>query len=161
MKQNHLAELVAVILGELDKRPEVPPSESRMRNWLSAQGYAKRDIDKAMDLVRLRMIATPAPPAKTELPSVQRSTGMRHLHPLEEYKLSPDARAALARLDAYDLMDPQEREMLMDRILQQEGEVTLEDLDYLVGWILCSTRDVESQQTIADVLQGAQKEHWN
>jgi uncharacterized protein Smg (DUF494 family) len=161
MKQNHLAELVAVILGELDKRPEVPPSESRMRNWLSAQGYAKRDIDKAMDVVRLRISSAAPAPASSEAPAAQRSGSMRHLHPLEEYKLSPDARAALTRLDAYELMDAQEREMLMDRILQQEGEVSMEDLDYLVGWILCSTRDVESQQTIADVLQGAQKEHWN
>jgi hypothetical protein len=35
-----------------------------------------------------------------------------------------------------------------------EGEVGLEELDYLLSWLVCGGRDVEFQQTVANVLEG-------
>ena len=33
----------------------------------------------------------------------------------------------------------------------------MDDLDYLLGWVIYSTRDVESQQTIYNVFEGNSK----
>jgi len=146
MKQR-LVELVNVILRRIEEHPESSFSENGMRSWLAGQGYNKRDIEAAIKLVRPQFTARPAYGTRT--PGT-----VRHLSSFEAQKLSPEARDALARLELYELIEPYEREILLDRLGQIEGIVGLEDLDYLVGWILCSTRDVESQQTIYNVIEG-------
>lgn len=153
MKQT-VAELVDVILRRLDERPETPPTEIGVRTWLTGQGYNKRDIEKALEVVRPHLSL----PRQLE----RRIPGsVRHLSRFEMHKLNNEARDALARLDLYELMNPFEREMLMDRLMQSEGEVGMDELDYLVSWILCSTRDVESQQTVLDVFEGTHGELLN
>lgn len=149
-----VAELVDVILRRLDERPETPPTEVGVRTWLKGQGYNMRDIEMALEVVRPHL----SQPRQSE----RRIPGtVRHLSNFEAYKLSTEARDALARLDQYELMNPYERELLMDRLMQSEGEVGMDELDYLVSWILCSTRDVESQQTVLDVFEGTHGELLN
>ncbi len=145
MKQS-VADLVNVILRRLQDRREAQPSESGLRRWLAGQGYAKRDIDAAITLVRPRMRSM------THVEDV-RPGAIRHLSPYERLRLSSDARNALARLDLYGLIDPSEREMILDRLDQFEGEVGMSELEYLVSWIVCSNRDTESQNTIYSVLE--------
>jgi len=79
---------------------------------------------------------------------------MRTLNLYEEYKLTPDARAALMRLEMFELIDADERELIFDRLNHFDGVVGMEELEYLVSWLICSTRDVESQQTVYSVLFG-------
>lgn len=145
MKQT-LDQLVSVILREIKEHPELGASEKGIRTWLVGQGYKKRDIDAAIKLVR---------PLTMAPLHAQRSPGaVRHLLPLEAYKLSIEARDALVRLELYELITPYERELLLERLSQIEGEVKMDDLDYLLSWLMCSTRDVESQQTIFNVFEG-------
>lgn len=146
MKQA-LSELISVILQRLEEHPEAAPSESGMRKWLAGQGYNKRDIDAAMRLVGAEL--------STERSEGRRTTGtVRHLSAIETHKLSREARDALARLEIYELIEPFEREMILERVVQTEGIVTLDELEYLLSWILMGTRDVESQQTIFQVFEG-------
>ena len=72
----------------------------------------------------------------------------------EEYKLTPEARNALTRLEMYGLIDAFERELILDRLGQFEGEVGLDELDYLLSWVVCGGRDVESQQVIFRMIDG-------
>ena len=144
MKQS-LMDLVNVILQRLQDQPDVLPSETGLRRWLVRQGYAKRDIDAAILLVRPRM---------TQMPHVD-ETGpgpIRHLSHYERLRLTPEARDALARLDLYELIDPTEREMILERLDQFDGEVGLPELEYLLSWIVCSARDTESQNTIYNAM---------
>jgi uncharacterized protein Smg (DUF494 family) len=141
----HLAELVTVVLEKLESQAEAPPSERGMRSWLARLGYNKRDIDAVIKMVWPRLAAG----------RMERTPGaMRQLSSYELYKLAPEARAALARLEMCGLVEPWEREMLLERLGQFEGEVGMDDLDYLLSWVLCSTRDVETQQTIYNVFEG-------
>lgn len=142
-----LAELVNVILQHIEEQPEAPISAKRMRVFLSKQGYSKRDIDAAMALVEPRLTH---PPRHT----VQSPASVRHLSPYEACKLTVEARDALVRLEMYELIDLYEREMLLERMGQMEGEIGMDDLDYLLSWVLYSNRDVESQQTIYSVFEG-------
>ena len=146
MKQA-LSELINVILQRLEEHPESPPTEHGMRSWLAGQGYTKRDIDAAM-----RLVGADLPEDRGE---GRRSPGtVRHLSSVEAYKLSREARDALARLELYELIDPYERELILERIAQSEGTVTLEELDYMLSWFLMATRDVETQQTLYQVIEG-------
>lgn len=142
-----LLKLVDVVIQKLQELPEGSFSESRIRSWLSQKGYSRRDIDAAIQAVRPRYAfaretahAAPGSP--------------RQLSSYESFKLLPEARDALARLDMYQLMDSYEREVILERLDQFEGPVGLEELEYLVSWIVCSSRDIEHQQTVFNVLIG-------
>ena len=144
MKQR-LSQLVNVILEKLAEQPG-GPNEGGIRTWLLRQGYAQRDIDAAMKMVRRR--------ANPGLPHSTRPSGVRHLSEYESLRLSPEAKAALTRLEMYELIEPSEREALLERLDQIEGPVCLADLEYLLSWVVCPTRDVETQQTIFAILDG-------
>lgn len=149
MKQS-LTKLVSVILQKLQERPDGLASEAGLRTWLLREGYAKNDIDVAMNMVRPRLEAGPHVMEGSPLVT-------RQLSDYESGKLSREARDALARLEMYDLLDPMERESVLDRIDQFEGEVGLADLDYLIAWLVFPHRDVEHQQAILRVLEGREQ----
>ncbi len=146
MKQA-LTELIDVILQRLEEYPDAPPTENGMRSWLVGQGYNKRDIDAAIRLVGVQF--------NQSVTREDRTVGVvRHLSHMEAYKLTSEARDALARLELYELIDPYERELILERVAQMEGMVSLEDLEYLLSWFLVGTRDVETQQTLFQVFEG-------
>ena len=146
MKQA-LTELIDVILQRLEEHPDAPPTEHGMRSWLAGQGYNKRDIDAAIRLVGVQFHQPVARDGRT-------LGAVRQLSAIEAYKLTNDARDALARLELYQLIDPYERELILERVAQMEGMVSQEDLEYLLSWFLVGTRDVESQQTLFQVFEG-------
>jgi uncharacterized protein Smg (DUF494 family) len=146
-----LIELVDVILEKIQEDPGKPFSENKLRRWLQGEGYHKRDIDAAMRLVGPRIDAV-AVTVRSQQPAI------RTLTPYEAFKLSTEARDALVRLELYGLIDPIEREMMLDRLNTFDGEVSLDDLDYLLAWVVCGNRDVESQQTIYSVLDGTREQ---
>jgi len=149
MKQS-LTKLVDVVLKQIDEHPDKTPTENGIRSWLAGQGYKKRDIDAVIKLVGRRISQVPQVDNAYPRPG-------RTLSLLEEYKLSGAARDALARLDLYGLIDPMEREMILDRLDHFEGEVGLDELDYLISWVVCGGRDFESQQTIYGVMEGEEE----
>jgi len=150
--KNSLVELVNVIVRRIQEHPDAPPSEKVLRSWLTRQGYAKRDIDAAIKLVRPRTGCEGGKSAKGETGSSCKSVRVLSVH--EEYKLTPDARNALTRLELSGMIDSYEREMIMDYLDHFEGEVGLEEMDYLLSWMVCSGRDVESQQAFFNILEG-------
>jgi len=142
-----VAELVNVILQRLEDSKRRPTPQG-MRSWLARQGYKKGDIDAAMRVVTTRL---------AHKNPVHQHGAVRQLSPYESSKMSSEARSALARLDMYEMLTAYEREVLLERVSQMEGEVTLDDLDYLVSWLVCSTRDHESQQSIWRVFEDDRK----
>lgn len=143
-----LAELVHVILQRSQETGLSPVADKSIRSWLTAKGYKKRDIEAAMKVVSTRTAKRPVVAARGS---------MRQLSPWEYSKMSQEARAALARLDQYEMLSGYEREMLLERISQMEGEVTLDDSDYLVSWLLCSVRDFETQNTLFQIFEGEKR----
>ena len=142
-----LAELVDAILRRIDEHPEIPPTESGIRTWLTKEGYNKRDIEDAIRLIRPRFASAASMPPEG-------LAAARPLSPLEAGKLSPEARDALARLDMYGFIAPYEREMLLDRLNHFDGEIGLEELDYLLSWVVYGTRDFETQQALYQIVEG-------
>ena len=142
-----LTTLVDEIIQILQEHPNSVPSESGIRQWLAGRGVSPLDIDAAMKLVQPRL--------KSMLSVVNSTPGtVRQLSSYESHKLSKEAHAALNRLELYELMDPFEREMILERLDQFEGEVGMTELVYLVNWVMCAHRDIEHQQIIINVLEG-------
>ncbi len=148
MKQS-LVELVSVIKQHLEEHGETPPTENGVRKWLTRQGYKKPEIDEAFKLMQHSFGVAVQPPTRNP-------ASVRHLSSYETYKLSREAREALVRLELYDLIEPFELEILLERLAQIDGEAGIEDLDYLLSWMMCATRNTESQQTIYNVLEGTE-----
>lgn len=147
MKQS-IVEIVGVIERMISEHPEAPPSESAVRSWLKVQGYPKRDIDAALKAVRPQFPAGQPgayPPAHRTV---------RPLNLYEDFKLTPEARNALARLELHGLITPGERELVLERLGQIEGEVGIDELDYLLSWLVYGGRGVEFQQTVYNILSG-------
>lgn len=142
-----ITKLVDVILRRIEEYPDGIPTETGLRSWLAGQGYNKRDIDAAMKLIAPRF--TQPSVREESRPWVARSLSL-----FEEYKLTPEARNALTRLEFYGLLDPYEREAIFDRLSHFDGEVGLDELDYLLSWVVFGNRDFESQQTMYGVMDG-------
>lgn len=155
-----LKELVDVILERFQEQPETRPTEKGIRMWLARQGCNKREIDTAIKMVRNRVSLDRAPrgmsatsPEGFAVPRSQGPTTVRLLSVGEECKMSADARNALARLEVYGLLEPGEREMVLDYLNHYEGEVGMAELEDLLSWVVCSNRDVEFQQTLYNLLE--------
>ena len=146
MRQS-VTDLIDVILQKIEECSETPINEIGIRTWLSGQGYAKRDIEDAIKLVAPRIGAVPSDRAHSYRTH-------RTFTYQEEYKLTRGARGALLRLEQYGLITPFEREMVLDRLHQFDGEVGTDELDYLLSWVVYGSRDVETQQTIYSILEG-------
>ncbi|HOZ45414.1 MAG TPA: DUF494 family protein [Candidatus Hydrogenedentes bacterium] len=140
-----ITELVDVILHIIQEYPENSLTETTVRSWLSNRGYKKRDIEAAMKLVKPRFASCKPTP-------VHRPASIRTLSPREQQQLSPEARNALARLELYGLLSPSERELILHHLDHFEGEVGVDELDYLLSWLICGDRNVEFQQTVANTL---------
>jgi uncharacterized protein Smg (DUF494 family) len=150
MKQT-LMKLVDAILQRMDEHPDAPVSETGIRRWLTQQGYKKSDIDDALRLLRPRVAQGPT--------VEQRPASYRVLTEYERAKLRPEARDALARLQRFDLIDTYEREMVLDRLSHFDSLVGLDELDYLLQWVVSSTRDYENQRILFDTLENLPGPH--
>ena len=149
MKQS-LLKLLDVILEKMQDTPDLAVSEGRLRSWLQREGYNKRDIDQAIRLVGRRLASEND--ASDSLRHAR--TGNRVLTPYEDFKLSREARDALVRLEYYGLIDGFERELVLDRLSQFDGEIGLDELDFILAHAIYATRDYETQQTLMNVLDG-------
>lgn len=130
--------------------------EKGIRSWLAGQGFNKGEIDAAMKLVRTAFSVSGTQPSDGERAAYipEEARGVRVLSAFEEYKLSSEARDALARLEMYGMLDAYEREVVLDYLNQYDGEVTLYDLESILSWLICGNRDVEFQQTFFGVFYG-------
>jgi uncharacterized protein Smg (DUF494 family) len=133
-------ELVFMVLRRLDEPGTPALTETSVRSWLTHEGFKRRDIDAVLKIVS-RCLPKHRKPEEGHLRRV------RCLAPYEDMKLSTEARNALMRLDALEILDMFDREILMDRLTQVDGEVGLDELDMVLASV-CGYRDVVSQQTI-------------
>jgi len=142
-----LIKLIDVLLQRIEDNPEVTPSENGLRSWLGRKGYSARDIDAAMKMV--------GPHVEARIRETGRqSSSVRQLSASENYKLSAEARDALVRLEMFGLIDGYEREALLDRLDHFDGEVGLQELEYLLACVVYANIDVGSQQIIESTVLG-------
>lgn len=144
MKQS-VTKIVDKIIQKLQESTRDVPSEAGLRSWLAKEGHSTKDVEAAIRVIK------PELNSRTGLDSILH---MRVLSPYESFFMSPDAKAALTRLEMYGVIGSREREIILERLDQFDGELDHSALEYLVSTYICSGLDVAHQQTIYQVLDG-------
>ncbi|WP_432723737.1 DUF494 domain-containing protein [Jeongeupia wiesaeckerbachi] len=81
--------------------------------------------------------------------------GPRMLHPIEAHKLSDEAIAYWHSLEASKVLSPEERELVLDRVLRDDaGEVEADRLKLIVLMVVWRKRDELSNLLIEEILFG-------
>ena len=146
--KSSLLEVIDMVLQRLEGSVQTAENESSIRVWLAGKGYSRRDIDAAMRIVFPQGGEAAAPRG------ISTAAPMRQLAQYEFSRITPEARSALARLDMHGLIEPREREFLIERLMQMEGDIDLDTLDFVLSTVFCTTRNAESQSTLLSTMEG-------
>lgn len=141
-----LAELVSVILAHIESCGEKQTSEKAVRSLLVSKGYNRRDIESAIDYIFTRMDGASI--------SQEETPAMRQLAFYETAKIQQDVHHAITRLELMGLIEPVEREMLIERFVHSEGQADMDALDYALSYIVGARRNVEAQQALLAIFEG-------
>lgn len=141
-----VAELVSYILEHIVDATGKPPTEKAMRSLLTRKGYKRSDIDNALEVINDQLLERPV--LSDAMPP------LRQLAFYENTKIQQDVHHALTRLEILGLIEPIEREMLLERFLHSDGPADMEALDFALSYIVGVGRNVETQQTMLTVFEG-------
>ena len=132
MKENVLDVLMYLFENYLyDEEMEVEPDEDSLRTELSAAGFRRAEIDKALSwlegLVDLQ----------ENLGDQPRHQSIRLFTEPECEKLDTEARGFLLYLEQAGVLDQASREMVIDRVMALDaGEIDLDQLKWVVLMVL-------------------------
>lgn len=140
-----ITKIVDKIIQKLQESAREVPSEAGLRSWLAKEGFASKDVDAAIRVMKPVLVSRSG---HESIPQ------MRVFSPYESLFLSAEARGALTRLELFGFIGPQEREIILERIDQFDGELDMAALEYLVSTYVCSGLDAAHQQMIYQVLDG-------
>ncbi len=127
-----------------DEAPEVPEREALARDLESA-GFGEANVERALDwladLAGERI--APALPARRRAPPDSRPRTSRcrcaSIRRMELARLSADCRGLLLSLEQADILEPQQREIVIDRLLALDAEdLNLEQVKWVVLMVLSS-----------------------
>jgi len=129
-----------------DEAPEVPEREALARDLESA-GFGEANVERALDwladLAGERSRAPlPAAPGNDGTP--RKRASMRVYSPMELTRLSVDGRGLLQSLEEAEILNPTQRELVIDRLLALDVEdLNLEQMRWIVLMVLSSQPDQE------------------
>ena len=123
-----------------DEAPEVPEREALARHLASA-GFGEDNVERALDwladLAGLRQHAALAADAEAASPRPIQS--LRLYSPQELDRLSAECRGMLLTLEAAQILQPAQRELVIDRLLALDVEdLTPEQVRWVVLMVLSS-----------------------
>jgi Smg protein len=131
----------------LDEAPEVPEREALARDLESA-GFGEANVERALDWLadlageRHRTVVASAPTEPAEpatLAPQEDPLAIRVYSALELMHLPPDCRGLLLALEQVGILDPQQREIVIERLLALEAEeFDLEKVKWVVLMVLSS-----------------------
>ena len=122
----------------LEETPEVPEREQLARD-LERAGFARSNVERALDWLTELAFGQQRPP----LPVVERHgsapCGVRIFADSELLRLSPECRGLLLTLERARVITPQQREIVIERMLALEAdEPDTEQLKWVVLMVLSS-----------------------
>jgi Smg protein len=143
---------VLVYVFENCQQTEVAHDSDRVAKKLSAAGFEDSDITEALHWLAgvLR-----SPHVVSELPDARRS--FRAYAPRELAKLDAQCRGFLITLEHSGILNPQTRELVIERSLAASGEsLTLEQLKLIVLMVLWNQQTPTSRLVAEDLFSAPQ-----
>ena len=139
---------VLVYLFENCQQTEVAYDSQRVAKKLSAAGFEDADISEALHW--LAGVVSAPQPGLDKLPDAQRS--FRAFAPRELAKLDAECRGFLLTLEHSAILNPQTRELVIERSLAASGEaLSLEQLKLIVLMVLWNQQTATSRLVAEDL----------
>jgi Smg protein len=143
---------ILVYLFENCQQAELAFDAERIAKKLSAAGFEDSDISEALHWLD-GVLRAPQPGAKP-LPSL--STTFRAYAPRELAKLDAECRGFLLTLESSGILDPQNRELVIERALAASGDaLTLEQLKLIVLMVLWNQQTPTSRLLAEDIFSAS------
>lgn len=141
---------ILVYLFENYFEVDVYPDEGTLTRELSAAGFDRDEINQAMAWINgLEKLS------QSYLPGLAESRAQRYYSGAEEAKIGTEARGFLLFLESSGILDPVQREWVIDRIMAlNEREVSLEQVKWTVLIVLWSQGQAGDYMFIEDLLFG-------
>lgn len=135
MKENVLDVLMYLFDHVFDADMETETDQDTLSDELEAAGFDKGEIDKAFDwLDELRLAEERAQGMKN-----QAVGSFRVYHDLELERFTPECHGFLVFMEQCGIVDPQVREMVIDRALALgTPEIDLDHLKWVTLMVLCN-----------------------
>lgn len=156
MKEDVLEVLIYLFENYMIEDSEFQPDQETLTSELSQAGFGHVEIDKAFGwLEDLSLLCE----QQTEPLSGGSGQSMRHFAPDELGKIDPQARGLLLSLEQSGILDPQTRELVLDRVMALESdEIDLEHVKWVIMMVLCNRPDRQNIYAWAEdlVLDGVQ-----
>jgi Smg protein len=129
-----------------DEAPDVPEREALARQLASA-GFGEANVERALDwLADLAGLRNHIQLSPTTIEGVTRPTAALRLYSAQEIeRLSAECRGMLLTLEAADILQPEQRELVIDRLLALDVEdLTSEQVRWVTLMVLSSQPGQES-----------------
>jgi len=132
MKETVLDVLMYLFESFVDSEDDPEPNRNELKEDLERAGFGDRQIERALDW--LDALNT------TEVArSTSRSAAMRIFDSVETEKLDAHARGYLLRLEQIGILEPAQRELVIDRLLALDNEeIDVEHTKWVVMMVLFS-----------------------
>lgn len=142
---------ILVYLFENYFEADLHPDQGTLEQELSAAGFDSSDINLAFDWLNgLETLSHASYPE-----SLAGSRSVRVYADFEEKKIDLESRGFLAFLESAGIINPVQREWVIDRILAlSERDVSLEQVKWIVLIVLWSQGEAEDYLFIEDLLFG-------
>ena len=134
MKENVLDVLMYLFETYVDTDTPAASGETALRDELSRAGFHDSEIEHALDWldglgVNENLLS----------PNEQTATGMRVFREEEASRIDVDGRGYLLYLEQIGILQPEQRELVIDRLLALEApEIDLEQIKWVVMMVLFS-----------------------
>lgn len=140
---------VLVYLFENYFEANIRPDQGTLERELSAAGFDQEDIERAFDWFGALENMT----RETETRATREPVGFRIYAEQESKKISADSRSFLMFLEQAGVMQPSQRELVIDRAMAlPDNPVTLEKIKWIVLMSLWNQNKANDYLFIADAI---------
>jgi len=141
MKENMLDVLLYLFENYMIEGQDFQPDQETLSVELAQAGFADGEINKAFDW--LEDLSELCDPPSTNVTSANvkggAATSIRHFSPEEQIRFDSQARGLLLKLEHSGILDPETRELVIDRIMALEtAEIDTEHLKWVIMMVLCN-----------------------
>jgi len=136
MKENMLDVLLYLFENYMIEGQDFQPDQETLSVELAQAGFGDGEINKAFDW--LEDLSDLCDPPSTIVKGGT-STSIRHFSPEEQTRFDAQAQSLLLKFEQTGILDPETRELVIDRIMALEtAEIDTEHLKWVIMMVLCN-----------------------
>lgn len=136
MKENMLDVLLYLFENYMIEGQEFQPDQETLSIELAQAGFGDGEINKAFDW--LEDLSELCDPPSTSV-NGGAVTSIRHFSPEEQSRFDAQAQSLLMKFEQSGILDPETRELVIDRIMALETmEIDTEHLKWVIMMVLCN-----------------------